>query len=59
MNPAADLLKALVSELNAVGRARMQHLKPEYLAAEQRRLAAAQDAMDTSAQLARYGVTLE
>jgi hypothetical protein len=55
-NPAADLLKLLVDELNAVGRERMQHLKPAYLKAESERLVKAHDEMETEKQLARYGV---
>ena len=54
--PAVDLLKALVSKAEEVGKARLQHLKPEYLQHEQDRLTAFAEAMDTSRQLERFGV---
>lgn len=58
-NPAADLLQVLVHELNTAARDRMQHLKPAYLKAESDRLAKACDEMETSKQLARFGVATE
>ena len=58
MNPAADLLKALAAELERLGRPQMQHLDPDYLAAESARLAAACDQVETSKQLAKYGVPM-
>ena len=49
-------LLPLVAQLNAMTRERMQHLKPEYLAEEAKRLKDYQDQEDTRRQLARYGV---
>jgi hypothetical protein len=58
MNPAADLLRALTAELERLGRPQVQHLRPEYLAAEAKRLADAWDSVETSKQLAKYGVPM-
>lgn len=58
-NPIIDIMMANVAALNALGRLRMQHLQPEYLAGENARLAAAWDEAETAKQLAKYGVPLE
>ena len=58
MIPVIDLLKAQVDTLNAIGRSRMQHLQPEYLAAENERLLNAWDEIETVRQLVKYGVSL-
>ena len=58
MIPIVDILKAQVEQLNALGRGRMQHLQPAYLAFEAQRLAAAWDEIETARQLAQYGVKL-
>lgn len=58
MNFSFDLLLANIAELERIGKARMQHLQPEYLAAENERLLKAWDEVETARQLAKYGVTL-
>ena len=57
-NPAADLLSALTNKLGLSVKVNMQHLQPEYLAAEAKRLADYADSEDTRRQLAKYGVKL-
>jgi hypothetical protein len=53
-----DLLLALKAQLDNAARARMQHLRPEYLAHEAARLAAYAATEDTRRQLAKYGVNV-
>jgi hypothetical protein len=57
-NPAADMLKALVASVEAVGKPMLQHNNQAYIAFETRRVLDYQDSVDTAAQLARYGVSL-
>ena len=54
----AAVLSAMVKQLEAAAKARMQHLQPEYLAHEAKRLADYADSEDTRRQLAKYGVKL-
>lgn len=53
-----DMLIAIVAAAELQAKGRLQHLQPQYLAQEQKRLADYQDLSDTRLQLARYGVPL-
>jgi hypothetical protein len=51
-----DLLRALVTDLETLAKARLQHLQPAYIAEEKARLLVLADEINTARQLEKYGV---
>jgi hypothetical protein len=56
MTPAVDILKALVAQVEQLGKSRLQHLNPEYINSYIAFLLKYQDEVDTAAQLEKFGV---